>query len=457
MPIALEVVPMLSLRKLLDLQDWRLRLRAPSGRSHRSPNITRRAPRSTTIHRLLFERLEDRLLLAKTVLPSITAGTPAPSSHSLTLNGSAADDRVSIDLAAGVVTGAVGGIASLGGVEQLTVNGSGATGGDTINVIGLGSPTSLETITITANGNAGDTLVVVGTAGPDTINFSATSASAGKLTILDDALVLTYANLTGTLTVDGGASGFDVLMVLGTEAADIVATPSGASVTLAGTINFNPTIDRLDILTLGGDDIVTLIDGIIVPVIVDAGTGIDFVDASEAATGVTIRGGDGDDILTGGGFSDWIDGGRGNDLVEGGPGTDTVLGGEGDDSISGGTEDDQIFAGDGSDQIAWATGEGSDLVVGEDGSDVLQFTIDSGSITASASGVRVQLTDGEATLSIAGTEQLELVEEWDFTGPVTINDLFGTGVRRVNVDVADRELDTITVNGRSIADNLSIT
>ena len=52
---------------------------------------------------------------------------------------------------------------------------------------------------------------------------------------------------------------------------------------------------------------------------------------------VTLKGGNGDDVLIGGWLNDSLDGGSGRDVLIGGNGADTLAGGEGDDILIGGT------------------------------------------------------------------------------------------------------------------------
>ena len=75
--------------------------------------------------------------------------------------------------------------------------------------------------------------------------------------------------------------------------------------------------------------------------------------------GVTVFGGDGDDLIKGGGGADYLDGGAGNDELIGMRGSDTLVGGEGNDWLKGGTEADKLDGGVGDDTL-WG-GESTDL------------------------------------------------------------------------------------------------
>jgi Ca2+-binding RTX toxin-like protein len=65
-----------------------------------------------------------------------------------------------------------------------------------------------------------------------------------------------------------------------------------------------------------------------------AGGGDDLLDFSSIAfrqNGLTLQGGDGDDIIWGGDLEDVIEGGSGNDVINGGVGNDVLTGGSGVD------------------------------------------------------------------------------------------------------------------------------
>ena len=61
-----------------------------------------------------------------------------------------------------------------------------------------------------------------------------------------------------------------------------------------------------------------------------------------ARVGISVDGGDGDDVLLGG---------DGNDVLLGGAGDDVLIGGGGDDMLDGGDGDDVLIGGDGNDTL----------------------------------------------------------------------------------------------------------
>jgi hypothetical protein len=166
-----------------------------------------------------------------------------------------------------------------------------------------------------------------------------------------------------------------------------------------------------------------------------------------------------------------IDGGAGDDTLAGAKGVETALGGIGNDSIDGNGSADVAVMGAGNDTFVWDPGDGSDRVEGEDGADTMLFNgagaAEQVDLSANRNRLRFFRNPGAITMNTAGVERV------DFTALggadlVTVNDLSGTGVRSVNVDLAaslggasgdglsDRTVvngttgdDAITVNGNS--------
>jgi Ca2+-binding RTX toxin-like protein len=167
---------------------------------------------------------------------------------------------------------------------------------------------------------------------------------------------------------------------------------------------------------------------------VNGGAGDDVIDASALAAGhmsLTLNGGLGADVFFGS---------EGNDLVVGGDGDDTALLGAGDD----------VFV--------WNPGDDNDTVEGQAGTDTLQFNGAniSEKIDISANGGRVLFFRDVANV----TMDLNDVEQVNFKAlggadTVTVNDLSGTDVSEVNIDLAgaggagDGAADTIIINATS--------
>jgi len=86
------------------------------------------------------------------------------------------------------------------------------------------------------------------------------------------------------------------------------------------------------------------------------------------ATGCTIRGTNGNDVLRGTARADVICGLGGNDVIRGGNGNDTLIGGPGNDTLIGGNGNDLMLGGTGNDSF-FAAGDRADRLNGGPGRD----------------------------------------------------------------------------------------
>jgi Ca2+-binding RTX toxin-like protein len=134
-----------------------------------------------------------------------------------------------------------------------------------------------------------------------------------------------------------------------------------------------------------------------------------------------------------------IDGGDGNDTIASGKGVETLLGGRGNDSIDGNGGNDRALLGAGSDTFIWDPGDGSDTVEGQDGRDTMLFNGASGTdqVELSANGNRLKFfrVQGNITMDTASVERVDF-NALGGTDRVIVNNLAGTGVSSVNVDLA---------------------
>jgi Ca2+-binding RTX toxin-like protein len=81
---------------------------------------------------------------------------------------------------------------------------------------------------------------------------------------------------------------------------------------------------------------------------INTGAGNDTVTLGKTVpVPATIRGGEGDDVLTGGAGADKLIGGPGDDELNGRGGNDVLIGGSGDDVLNGGSGDDVLNGGSG--------------------------------------------------------------------------------------------------------------
>ncbi|MGB8513866.1 MAG: hypothetical protein WCE24_13895, partial [Pseudolabrys sp.] len=167
-------------------------------------------------------------------------------------------------------------------------------------------------------------------------------------------------------------------------------------------------------------------------------------------------GNNGDDVLTGTAGPDQLFGGNGNDTLNGGDGNDTLDGGRGDDMVVGGKGADTAFLGAGNDTFVWNNGDGSDVVEGQAGFDTLVFNgnvdptvAEQIKIFANDNG-RATLfrTQGNITMDLNSVERIELNDALGGTDNITINDLTGTDVKEVAIDLGVGA-DTITIDAQT--------
>lgn len=121
-------------------------------------------------------------------------------------------------------------------------------------------------------------------------------------------------------------------------------------------------------------------------------TGVDIIDATGMAAGVTILGGAGDDVITGTAQSDALIGGLDNDILLGAAGNDVLIGNGGNDTLTGGAGNDVLRGDGGADTFIFNTAVwNNDTIVDwvEGGLDIISFA---GSGIASSGDLTI--TDG---------------------------------------------------------------
>ena len=225
-------------------------------------------------------------------------------------------------------------------------------------------------------------------------------------------------NAADNVVVNGTASN-DVIIVSGTVT-NVEVLGLNASVNVVGA---EPALDHLIINGLAGDD------------------NIDASALSADAIALTLNGGAGNDILVGS---------QGNDLLIGGLGTDVEFGGEGDDTF------------------VWNPGDGNDLIEGQDGHDTLLFNGANiaEKIDISSNGQRLRFTRDIANITM-DCDGIEAVQFNALGGAdnITVNDLTGTVVTEVNLDLGappasgtgDNSADVVTVNATENNDAVTVT
>jgi Ca2+-binding RTX toxin-like protein len=196
------------------------------------------------------------------------------------------------------------------------------------------------------------------------------------------------------------------------------------------------------------------------PFFLDIGTSENLV--------VNMNGGD-DTFTAGNGLAPLInitvDGGAGNDTITGGDGNDVLQGGDGNDVITGGRGNDQMFGGAGDDTFVWNPGDGSDTIEGQGGNDTLQFNganiAEKVDLSANGSHVRFTRDVANITMDLNGVENVNF-KALGGADQITVNDLTGTDVTAVNLDLSatggggDGAADTVIVNGTNGKDNIQV-
>jgi Ca2+-binding RTX toxin-like protein len=171
--------------------------------------------------------------------------------------------------------------------------------------------------------------------------------------------------------------------------------------------------------------------------------------------------------LAGGAIALTLDGGSGNDTLAGGQGIETLLGGDGDDLVDGNKGNDLALLGAGDDVFVWDPGDGSDVVEGQDGSDTMRFNganvAEQFDLSANGSRFRLHRDVGNVTMDTAGVERVDL-NALGGADLATINDLSGTDVGSLNLDLAgalggatgDGQVDRVVVNGTDGDDAIDV-
>jgi Ca2+-binding RTX toxin-like protein len=180
-------------------------------------------------------------------------------------------------------------------------------------------------------------------------------------------------------------------------------------------------------------------------------------------TEIVASGGNGDDTISLGNAvlpPAQLFGGNGNDTLIGGAGNDTLDGGRGDDTVVGGKGTDTAFLGAGNDTFIWNPGDGNDVVKGQAGFDTLDFrgANISETIVISAGGSGALFTRANGNIDLNSVERIQFEAQGQHADNITIDDLTGTGVQQVAIDLGggdadgkgDGQADTVSINGDAL-------
>ncbi len=353
-------------------------------------------------------------------------------------------------------TGFANVIAELTDIEEIRINGvdpaaSGTAGGDTIEIIGDFSATSLRPNTITIEGTIGDDMVditslgsahrivfrsnggndtIVGSlrpqdvialpAGTSIADYEVSISETGQTTLVGDDYSITFTALEGMpqfadedYDPDGDDDDYPHLPGDDDDDDDSDGDDDDDDVDAPG----ESTGQHTGVGTSGDDVLVGTANE-------DTILGLAGNDSALGGSGRDIiRGADGDDYLSGEGGRDMLFGGAGNDDLFGGgdddmlygdAGADRIFGGDGRDIIDGGAGDDIAHGGAGNDHFVASANDGNDVYYGDESSacSVGSDTLDMAAITAN---INVDLGSGfmgrgSATSSLTGSDTLWSIE-----------------------------------------------
>ena len=375
-----------------------------------------------------------------------------------------------IDAGAGndTVLGGVGAETLLGGEGNDTLDGN---GGNDRALMGAGDDTF-----IWDPGDGSD--VVEGEAGADTMRFNgANVAEQVELSANGNRLRFfrTQANITmdtaGVERVDFNALGGADLVTVN----DLTGTDVGSvNVDLAGTLGGaagDAAVDKVVVNGTAGNDTIAVsgdASGVAVAGL-RAAVGVQHQEPSDELAVSGLGGADAISATTlaAQAISLTLDGGVGEDTIAGGQGIETLLGGEGNDTLDGNGGNDRALMGAGDDTFIWDPGDGSDVVEGEAGADTMRFNganvAEQVELSANGNRLRFFRTQANITMDTAGVERVDF-NALGGADLVTVNDLTGTDVGSVNVDLAallggaigDGAADRVVVNDTNGNDAIDI-
>jgi Ca2+-binding RTX toxin-like protein len=347
----------------------------------------------------------------------------------------------------------------VGGAAIDTIDGN---GGNDLALMGAG-----DDVFIWDPGDGSD--VLEGQDGTDRMLFNGAdgaeqvdlSANGNRLRFFRDPGRITM-DTAGVERVDFNAfGGADLITINDLRGTDVSAVDLDLGLDGSGdaqddqvTVNGTPANDTLDVR------------GDASRVIVSGGRALVSVVDHEPANRLIVNGLDGNDAisaagLAAGAISLTLDGGASDDTITGGAGVETLVGDDGSDSIDGNGANDVAFMGAGDDTFIWDPGDGSDRVEGQDDTDTMLFNGAAGDeqVDLSANGNRLRFfrTQGIVTMDTAGVEQVDF-NALGGADLATINDLTGTDVRAVNLDlgVSDGKPDRVVVNGTNGDDTITV-
>ena len=395
------------------------------------------------------------------------------------------NDAVSIDEANGVFTdtipttldGGEGDDTLAGGSGAETLIGSGGNDsidgnrGNDVGVLGSGDDTFVwdpgDGSDIVEGQDGNDTMVFNGAAAAEQVDVS---ANGSRLKFFRNPANITM-DTASVETVDfnalGGADQINVNDLTGTGVSKLNLDLAAA---LGGTTG-DGQADRVTVNGTAGNDIIA-VNGDTSSVNVGGLPAQVSVQHQDATDELVVSGAGGVDsisavALAAGSVALTLDGGGSGDRLAGGPGVEKLIGGDGNDAIDGNGGNDTALMGSGDDTFVWDPGDGSDIVEGQDGNDTMVFNGAAAAeqVEVSANGSRLKFFRNPANITM-DTASVETVDFNALGGAdqINVNDLTGTGVSKLNLDLAaalggttgDGQADRVTVNGTAGNDIIAV-
>ena len=169
---------------------------------------------------------------------------------------------------------------------------------------------------------------------------------------------------------------------------------------------------------------------------------------------------------------DFLYGENGDDLLFGDQGSDTLLGFAGSDQAAGGGQNDVAVLGEGDDVYKSGPGDANDTVEGGAGADTFELTggrVEDIVVAPNGSRVRV-LHEKESDVSANTSVDMDDVETINLNtqgdaDAILVDDLTGTGVIQVNIDLLPASPNTsgrfppsnIIINATNLPDEIFVT
>jgi len=174
-------------------------------------------------------------------------------------------------------------------------------------------------------------------------------------------------------------------------------------------LDTNATIETFAQL---GPDVANVLNALVLDASGLTLTGTDGDDVLDGSIGKDhITGLDGNDVLRGGLGADYLDGRNGDDTLIGGGGADNLVGAYGNDTLDGGAGNDRLSGGTGNDTYLFGRGYGSDTIIDVD---VTSGNMDRVQMAADILPTDVVITRDASSLylSINGTTDVLRLDNW---------------------------------------------